>query len=534
MRDLEFDDALWREAITAFRTEDPVERLRERVSGYGSVVEELIDDAAQGPVLVGFRLVSPGNNPRLLALLTAGFLARSGHDTLLVDLGADVRWLEATLDRDFKEGIVDHLQYGVPIERCLRLTGMERLTVLSGGAYFLAGSPLEDAPGFRATLDRLRGEYRAVVVALPPPVESVDAAGVMPLCDALVTVGEEGAEAPPVGSERAVIRLSGDPRAAGDLARWTRRFIGPLPTLLAASSGSGRAPSATEAGTAATGDRESVLSVDPEGSGSSGTATREPTRRPGSRSGRRVVVGIAAVLALVALGFAGWQLVPGEDARSSVDVEPIRTPVELALGGGTGVPAPGPVADDGEEPASEEPLADDPGEEIDGDSTGAAIDSMPDGAPIPAGRPVPWTAHVGSYLSAESGARLVDRIVETGELAYLAPVDLPGKGRWQRVYVGAYGDSVAAERALGRLIEAGLVEEGVVRSVPMGFRLGVYADRRNAERARDALRNRGVPAYVIGEDPARVWAGAYESRAAAEPLARALAGIETEWTQRRR
>lgn len=534
MRDFELDDAFWREAIEAFRGGEPVECLTGRYPAFGELVAEIVDEAAERPIVVGLRLASPGKNPRLLALITSALLAREGHETLLVDLGADVRWLEAALDRDFKEGVVDHLQYGVPIEQCVRATELDGLSVLSGGAYFLAGSPLDDAPGFRAAVERLRGAHRVVVLALPPPIDAVDAAGVIPLCDAVVTIEEEGEDAPPVGTERAVVRLTGDPRAAWDLARWTRRFLGPLPRLLVDPDRREPRKGREEEGErmhSASGIRESA----PAGGGDSPreAPVQVPARalapdRFSTPSSRRWVTGaFAAVVGIVLLGFAAWRLFGGGDGdprRIAAEAVP-ASPVEIALDEDAGR-LPSRSVPDG---ASSIVAA--PSETAAGGRREKEPAAVPADA-IPNGRPAPWSVHVGSYLSESAGERLVERIDAAGELAFVAPVDLPGKGRWYRVYVGAYGDSTAARRALGRVVEARLVEEGMVRSAPMAFRLGAYTDRAGAERARDSFRARGVPAYVTGEGPARVWAGAYASREEAEPLARVLAGIDAEWALR--
>jgi len=536
MRDFELDDAFWREAIEAFRGGDPGGCLTARYPAFGELVAEFVEEAAERPVVVGLRLASPGQNPRLLALIVSALLVREGHETLLVDLGADVRWLETALDRDFKEGVVDHLQYGMPIEQCVRATELDGLSVLSGGAYFLAGSPLDDAPGFRAAVERLRGSHRVVVLALPPPIETVDAAGVIPLCDAVVTVEEEGEDGSPVGTERAVVRLTGDPRAARDLVRWTRRFLGPLPRLLVDPDrreprGKGDEAGETNGSVAGIG-----VSVPARGGGSSpATSAPSPAQalapdRFSTASSRRWVAGaLAAAVGIVLFGFAAWRIFGGADGdprRIAAEAVP-ASPVEIALDEGAGRLSSRSVPDGAASivAAPSETAAGRRGGQVPADASTDAI---------PNGRPAPWSVHVGSYLSESAGEGLVERIAAAGELAFVAPVDLPGKGRWYRVYVGAYGDSTAARRALGRVVEAGLVEEGMVRSAPMAFRLGAYADRADAERARDSFRARGVPAYLTGEGPARVWAGAYASREEAEPLARVLAGIDAEWTLRQR
>jgi hypothetical protein len=120
MRDFELDDRFWRDALGALRAGERVASLSGRYSEYADLIGELAIDAAGEPILIGFRHAAADENPRLLALLSAVFLARDGRRTLLLDLDPEVRWLEQVLGEDFKEGVVDHLQFGTPLERCIR------------------------------------------------------------------------------------------------------------------------------------------------------------------------------------------------------------------------------------------------------------------------------------------------------------------------------------------------------------------------------------------------------------------------------
>jgi cell division septation protein DedD len=141
------------------------------------------------------------------------------------------------------------------------------------------------------------------------------------------------------------------------------------------------------------------------------------------------------------------------------------------------------------------------------------------------GRPAPFSVHVGSYQSARSALRVVEGVEAMGYPATLAPVTIPGKGQWFRVYVGSFADSTEAMRARDRLEASDLVDEGVVRSAPWTFEIGIYPSLEAARGDAAALRERGIAAYTAGREPVRLYAGAYQSREEAELLAHTLQSV---------
>jgi cell division protein FtsN len=117
--------------------------------------------------------------------------------------------------------------------------------------------------------------------------------------------------------------------------------------------------------------------------------------------------------------------------------------------------------------------------------------------------------------------------------AFLSPVVLPERGEWVRVYVGAFVDPEEARSALAELESRGIVEEGSVRDTPFAFPMGVYASAEEAERRVAELGARGISAYALGEDPVRVWAGAFQNEEESRLLASALGADETARLSRR-
>lgn len=574
MRDFELDDRFWRDALAALRAGAGAEELSAHHPEYSDLIRELALDASAEPTLIGFRHAAADENPRLLALLSALFLARAGRRTLLLDLDPEVRWLEQILGEDFKEGVVDHLQFRVPLERCLRPIAGWDLEAMSGGSAFLAGSPLDDPPGFRAALLSLRSGREAVVVALPPPAQSADAAGVPALCDAVVTIEDTEGPEGPLGTERAIVRLSGDPRAARELAQLCHRFLGPLPALLATGAGAGTAPAGEPvASTAAPhpdtpfwalmGDADRTRAAAPETeeldflSAFEGrtappappeprvrieevveaSRARKERRRPDpARRGRpldrralTLATVVLAVIAALALGsrwfaplFARWT---GDDLDLAYE-EAGRSPIQAG------------------EPGTVIPLSvpDAPAESTAADST-ASASSVADGAAaeddvaadleVAPGRPAPWSVQVGAYRTAESARSVLRTLEGRGLTAFLAPVVLPERGEWVRVYVGAFDDQGEARVALAELEADGVVAEGSVRDTPLAFLLGVYASAEEADARIRELAARGIPAYALGAGPVRVWAGAFQNEAESRLLAAALGAEETARLSRR-
>jgi hypothetical protein len=565
MHDFELDDDFWAGVLAALREDPPVAYLGDRWPAFAELIEGLVADAEREPILVGFRLATHGRNPRLFAVLTGALLARSRIPTLVLDLSPDTRWLEQLLGADYKEGFVDHVRFGAPLAQCTRETGLDGLWAMSGGAWFLAGSPLDDAPGFRAGLEELRRHHRAVIVTLPPPLEAGDRTGIAALCGALVTVEERGTDASLAGSERAVVRLKGNTDAARDLAHLTHRFLGPLPVLLGAKTSplarqatstpidrkaiAGRARSAVLGATVAdTARDEDLLFLQgfegPRRSKEQPNRPEEHSRR--SKVGRprrskedqqrsrfrpRPALVAAAVIfgAIVIVGIVG-RGVAFDVVRGLVD-EPDRSYPELE--GGETI-ALDPVPGSATETLPVDTVAGLPPSVLAADSilladtttlAGSTLEDQQALLSRGTGRPAPFSVHVGSYQSARSALRVVEGVEAMGYPATLAPVTIPGKGQWFRVYVGSFADSTEAMRARDRLEASDLVDEGVVRSAPWTFEIGIYPSLEAARGDAAALRERGIAAYTAGREPVRLYAGAYQSREEAELLAHTLQSV---------
>jgi len=583
MRDFELDDRFWREALTAVREGSRASALSGSYPDYAQLLTEIEADASRDAMLVGARLAGGGHNPQLLSFVSAAFLARAGLRTLLIDLSPEFRWLERLLGQDLKEGMIDHLQYGVPLEQCVRNTAIPDMHVLTGGASLLGGSALDDGPAFRAALDRLRQHYKVLVVTLPGTNGDANAAGVLAICDAVFAIEAEESSTDLVGSERWIVRLGGDPHAADELGQLTHRFLGPLPeVLVGAKRGADTLPSAGPSGHvfALANDRlpnNDSLPVDdgwlddvelhdddpvtgndrPVDDGPTSEADdltflstlggdrllEEPEPEPqidhrlaavrAKMARSRILpavrvsppqrrwLGVAAASGLVVLVgvLAGRLLAPvfsdwlgdggetGDQLVARLDVEESSTQGTEQAEPGEVVPLVDPAAPSGstEEPAAEEVPAEPPAK-----------------PPTAAPSPTPFSIHAGSYQDNRSARRVAGRIEAAGFTAFVAPVDIPDRGRWYRVFAGTFADSVSARTARETLLRRGVVDDALVQSTPWAFDLGVFESRDQANARKRDLAGRGISAYVVGAGPYRVYAGAFRNKDDGGVLRRAL------------
>jgi hypothetical protein len=102
-----------------------------------------------------------------------------------------------------------------------------------------------------------------------------------------------------------------------------------------------------------------------------------------------------------------------------------------------------------------------------------------------------------------------------GWTATITPVQLGRQGTWHRLIVAALPTAGAAERALSRLWQDGLLERpnGTILRTPHAIRLGSYTDSAAASAAAEGLRARSIPAYIVmaSDGTATLLVGAFET-----------------------
>jgi protein-tyrosine kinase len=117
---------------------------------------------------------------------------------MLVDLDLRKPNVHTTLGIDIDKGIVDHLQFGEPIENILLNPGYPRLVLLPGVAQGRQSSEMLSSPEMAAFLKDITQRYadRIIIFDLPPLLRNDDAMVFVPNADACLLVVEDGVTRP--------------------------------------------------------------------------------------------------------------------------------------------------------------------------------------------------------------------------------------------------------------------------------------------------------------------------------------------------
>jgi Mrp family chromosome partitioning ATPase len=152
-----------------------------------------LSDLTRASKVIGLASALPGEGRTTVALALAHLLARNGQRTILVDCDLSNCQLSRALCPDRGGGVLDILAHGGALEAAVWTDPETGLTVLPAGSGASVRADMElTLPSVRSLFDRLRVEYDAVVLDLPP-LAAMCQAGVGPdLVDGYVFVIEWG------------------------------------------------------------------------------------------------------------------------------------------------------------------------------------------------------------------------------------------------------------------------------------------------------------------------------------------------------
>ncbi len=536
--------------------------VRERGDVEARLLARQVPPDARVVALV-FPLQAAGRAARAADAVAAGVARRREH-TLLASCEPPGGALDALL------GAADSSGFGAALRGDARLTDVavrredRPYVYLPAGRHPFDPSELVADPAFRAFVGRARDRGGSLLlfvseelISLPELAELLDGyvalgqvqtvpGGPVPALARLAFEPEEpeAAEEPEAGDpgeEAAAPRRHAerDPALAEGPTAETTAYVGPEPPAPAeeqtAPATSGSAPDgglaesvgpdpdflASYEDTSATAPSAPVHSApaatepgaseqEPAGRGAEPPGTKAAGRRRGgwSRHRERVRVPVVRVVVgalVIALLVGGWWVFAREAAS--------------------------PTASGGE--AAGEPMLEEPSP-AEARSLLAAVDAAPE---------LPYSVLIASYAADEDARDRLASLRRSGEgLYFVAPTPVRG-AIYHRVFAGARTEPEAGRTLMDELVEAGRKESASgwdVRPAGLAYRLGVYRTEAAATEASRRLEEAGVPVYVLpaGSEGNRAWqvyAGAYESEAAARPMAAVLerAGRRAELVMRR-
>lgn len=235
---------------------------------------------------------------------------------------------------------------------------------------------------------------------------------------------------------------------------------------------------------------------------------RRHRKREGLPIGRIVLGGV-----LVAAIIAGWWLavrfLGGRSGREEAGASRVAVADTSSVGGaGAGSAAAAATPSGGGTPAR-----------------------LVDGAPT-----LPYSVLIASYATRDGAVRRAQAWShEDGILYLVAPTPVQGR-LYYRLFAGALPSRDAAARLMKELVDRGRKEEARawdVRPASLAFRLAVTGSRRLAAARADSLDRQGIPVYLLpaaanGDTAWQLYAGAYESKAAAAALGTMLQKVDAD------
>jgi tetratricopeptide (TPR) repeat protein len=151
-------------------------------------------------------------------------------------------------------------------------------------------------------------------------------------------------------------------------------------------------------------------------------------------------------------------------------------------------------------------------------------------APRPKVRPdtlrsFPYTIQVSAYRDRKKSVDVASKLKNDGDPAFTCPVYIPGKGEWNRVYIGFYQTLDEAKKA-AVLLKKRKFRYIQVTKKPLAVQVGLANSYKEANEFKSRLRRKGYMAYGLlksnGRKKTRILIGAYGSKAEAQPLTEKL------------
>ncbi len=194
-----------------------------------------LGDLAQrrGSVVIGVTSPSHGEGKTTLAMAMAGLLASDlGVDVVLMDTDFETHSLGVEYDLAGEGGLAEVLDGRLSLESVVTRIPNTRLYVVASGSMPADVGRLARSGDLVNLVDRLKKQYRYVVLDLPGMLNSSAGRTVAPLCDGVIVVTQSG-KTSSGDLERTLERLEGVRvlgvvvnRWKSHVPRWLERALG--------------------------------------------------------------------------------------------------------------------------------------------------------------------------------------------------------------------------------------------------------------------------------------------------------------------
>jgi cell division septation protein DedD len=140
-------------------------------------------------------------------------------------------------------------------------------------------------------------------------------------------------------------------------------------------------------------------------------------------------------------------------------------------------------------------------------------------------KPLPYTIQISSFRDPQQSFQVARKLNTNGDPAFTSPVDISGKGKWHRVYIGNYKTRAEAEAVAADLKRRKFRYVNISKK-PYTVQIGAAVSRSEARILESRLQERGYFNYSLPAktDPnrIRILIGAFENKTAATALVQQL------------
>ncbi|MGD2100033.1 MAG: SPOR domain-containing protein [Desulfobacterales bacterium] len=146
-------------------------------------------------------------------------------------------------------------------------------------------------------------------------------------------------------------------------------------------------------------------------------------------------------------------------------------------------------------------------------------------SPAPAVKSLPYTIQVSSFRDPQKSMQVARKLNTKGDPAFTSPVNITGKGKWYRVYIGNYG-TLAEAKGVAKDLKRRKFRYVNVTRTPYTVQVGEPIPKSKTGELQTQLQAKGYFSYSlpVKTDPnrIRVLVGAFENKQAAANLSTQL------------